>query len=57
MFASSKAEARRFLEQGGVYVNNQRVDEGATIGATVLLHNRYLVIRRGRKSLHLLTVG
>ena len=24
--ASSKGEARRFLEQGGVYINNQRVD-------------------------------
>ena len=55
--ASSKGEARRFLEQGGVYVNNQRVDDGATVGVESLLHNRYLVVRRGRKSLHLVTVG
>ena len=55
--ASSKGEARRFLEQGGVYVNNQRVDDGAAVGVESLLHNRYLVVRRGRKSLHLVTVG
>ena len=55
--ASSKGEARRFLEQGGVYVNNQRVDDGATVGVESLLHNRYLVVRRGRKSLHLVTVS
>ncbi len=55
--AGSKGEARRFLEQGGVYVNNVRVDDGATIGAESLLHNRYMVVRRGRKSLHLVMVG
>src|SRR5579863_253521 len=37
--ASSLGEARRFIEQGGVYVNNVRVDEGETLDVTGLLHD------------------
>jgi len=59
--AKSKGEARRFLEQGGVYVNNRRVDVGADNEARVdlssALHDRYLVVRRGRRELHLVVVA
>lgn len=55
--AKSKGEARRFLEQGGVYVNNVRVDGTAPIGVSRALHDRYLVVRRGRHELHLVVVG
>ncbi|MFI5036408.1 MAG: tyrosine--tRNA ligase [Acidimicrobiales bacterium] len=55
--ASSKAEARRFLDQGGVYVNNRRVAPGALIDLTAVLHDRYLVVRRGRRQLHLVVVA
>ncbi|HUY43134.1 MAG TPA: tyrosine--tRNA ligase [Acidimicrobiales bacterium] len=59
--AKSKGEARRFLEQGGVYVNNRRVDAGADEEARVdlstALHDRYLVVRRGRRELHLVVVA
>jgi tyrosyl-tRNA synthetase len=51
--ASSKAEARRFIDQGGVYLNNLRVEPAATIGLSDALHGRYLVLRRGRRQLHL----
>jgi tyrosyl-tRNA synthetase len=51
--AKSKGEARRFLEQGGVYVNNVRVDADAAIGLDRALHGKYLVVRRGRRELHL----
>ena len=54
--ATSKGEARRFLDQGGVYVNNLRVEPDATIDLTSALHDRYLVVRRGRRSLHLVVV-
>lgn len=54
--ASSKAEARRFLDQGGVYVNNQRVEPSASLDLDSALHDRYLVIRRGRRQLHLVVV-
>ncbi len=51
--ASSKAEARRFIDQGGVYLNNFRVEPTAMIGLSDALHGRYLVLRRGRRQLHL----
>ncbi len=52
--ANSKGEARRFLEQGGAYVNNQRVDAATTVNLSRALHGKYLVVRRGRRSLHLI---
>jgi len=55
--AKSKGEARRFLEQGGVYVNNVRVDAGALIDTSRILHDRYLVVRRGRRELHLVVIA
>jgi tyrosyl-tRNA synthetase len=55
--AKSKGEARRFVEQGGVYVNNVRVtgDEAVTLDRA--LHGKYLVVRRGRRELHLVVAG
>ena len=52
---SSRAEARRTIAQGGAYVNNRRVqDEGSALGPGDLLHDRYVVLRRGRRDYHLL---
>ena len=54
---ASKGEARRTLTQGGAYVNNRRVsDPEAVLGQGDLLHDRYLVLRRGRRQYHLVTV-
>ncbi len=55
--ASSKGEARRFLEQGGVYVNNLRIDAEQRLDLSMVLHDRYLVLRRGRRQLHLVVVA
>ncbi len=55
--ASSRAEARRFLDQGGVYVNNVRLDGDALVGLDRALHDRYLVVRRGRRHLHLVVAA
>jgi tyrosyl-tRNA synthetase len=54
----SRSAARRDVEQGGVYVNNQRA-EGAerAIAAADLLHDRYLVLRRGKRTYHLVRFG
>ena len=50
----SKKEARRTVEQGGAYVNNVRqTDDGRTFTADDLLHDRYLVVPRGRKEVHI----
>ncbi|MBO4164699.1 MULTISPECIES: tyrosine--tRNA ligase [Micromonospora] len=44
-------EARRVITEGGAYVNNTRVtDVDATVDPVDLLHGRYLVLRRGKRS-------
>ena len=50
----SKSEARKALEQGGVYVNNRRVSADDRLRAEGLLHGRFALLRRGKKSQHLL---
>jgi tyrosyl-tRNA synthetase len=50
--AASRSAARRTLAEGGGYVNNTKVaDQEATVGVDSLLHDRWLVIRRGRRAL------
>ena len=52
--ATSKKDARRTVEQGGAYVNNVRqTDDARTFGADDLLHDRYLVLRKGRREVHI----
>jgi tyrosyl-tRNA synthetase len=47
----SKGAARRTVNEGGAYLNNVRIDDGETAPAeTDLLHNRWLVLRRGKRS-------
>jgi len=56
--APSKTAARTTLGQGGVYVNNRRVDpERPVIGPRDLIAQRYVLLRRGRRDLHLLSFG
>ncbi|MFA7499242.1 MAG: tyrosine--tRNA ligase [Leucobacter sp.] len=48
----SLGEARRAIAQGGVYVNNAVVDsDDRALAAGDLLHGRYAVLRRGKKTL------
>jgi tyrosyl-tRNA synthetase len=55
--AKSKAEARRYIEQGGVYVNNVRLSGEERVGIDHALHGRYIVLRRGRREMHLVVVA
>lgn len=52
----SKGEARRALEQGGVYLNGSaaRVDDAVT--AANLLHGRWVLLRRGKRTHHLIEI-
>jgi tyrosyl-tRNA synthetase len=56
----SLSAGRRALEEGGAYVNNQRVEGGAA-GAVVdrsrLLHGRWLVLRRGKRTVAAVDAG
>lgn len=47
----SKAEARRAVEAGGIYLNNRRVaDISSRVKSADLVDGRFLVLRRGRKN-------
>jgi tyrosyl-tRNA synthetase len=53
--AKSKSEARRSIEQGGIYVNQQRIDDVArTIAAGDWIGGRNLLLRKGKKDYALL---
>jgi tyrosyl-tRNA synthetase len=48
---SSLGESRRAIEQGGVYLNNIRVDDAAATVAGATLAGGLAVLRRGKKTL------
>jgi tyrosyl-tRNA synthetase len=49
--AESKSAARRAVAEGGVYLNNHKVsDPDATLETADLLHGRWVVVRRGKRS-------
>lgn len=49
---ASRKEARRAIAEGGAYVNNERIsDEAFTPTSEHWLHGRFLVLRRGKRTL------
>ena len=47
----SKSEVRRTVAEGGIYLNNTRVTDGeAPVPPDAWLHGRFLVLRRGKRS-------
>jgi tyrosyl-tRNA synthetase len=55
--APSKSAARRVIAEGGAYLNNRKVTEpDARPAQADLLHGRFLVLRRGKRTLGGVTV-
>jgi tyrosyl-tRNA synthetase len=49
---SSANEGRRTVKEGGAYVNNVRIsDPDAPLAADTLLHGKFLVLRKGKRSI------
>jgi tyrosyl-tRNA synthetase len=47
----SKGAARRAIAEGGAYLNNSRVtDPEAVLAESDLLHGRYIIVRRGKRT-------
>lgn len=46
----SISAGRRAIKEGGVYVNNQKIDDEMAV-LNQLLHSKYAVLRRGKKTL------
>lgn len=56
--AASKSAASRLAGQGGMYVNNVRISTGESpIGRAQLEGDRWLLLRAGKKSRHLVVVS
>jgi tyrosyl-tRNA synthetase len=54
---SSKAAARRAIAEGGAYLNNARVeDPDAVLTREDLLHGRFAIVRRGKRTVGAVTV-
>ena len=55
---ASKGAARRAIAEGGAYVNNERItDPEARLTPSQLLHGRYAVLRRGKRTVGAVTIS
>lgn len=53
----SKGEARKLIQGGGISINRKKVDSLEwPIGPTLLLHNKYLLVQKGKKNYYLAEV-
>jgi len=56
--ATSKGDARRLIEGGGIYVNNVRVGDAArAVSLAECIEGRFLVLRKGKKNYHLVQIS
>lgn len=54
----SKGEARKMILQGGVRVNRIKVaDIGLVMDAALLLHEKYILVQKGKKNYYLVKLG
>ncbi|HSW30143.1 MAG TPA: tyrosine--tRNA ligase [Longimicrobiales bacterium] len=55
--ATSKGDARRAVEGGGIYLNNRRIaDPAYAVRVGDAIEGRFLVLRKGKKSYHLVAL-
>ena len=55
---SSKGEARKCIQGGGVSINRQKVEEVSfAISESLLLHNKYLLVQKGKRNYYLVTAS
>lgn len=52
--AASKSEAARLLKQNGIALNDAKVSGDAVIDRAALHHDRFCLVRKGKKSIYLL---
>ncbi|HEU5292374.1 MAG TPA: tyrosine--tRNA ligase [Cyclobacteriaceae bacterium] len=53
---SSKGEARKMIQGGGVSINKTKVDDGAKKPEYALLQGKYLLAQKGKKNYYLIVV-
>jgi tyrosyl-tRNA synthetase len=55
--ASSNGDARRSLAQRSFYANGEQLDENSLLSGQKLVHGKYLLLRKGKKSHHLVEIS
>jgi len=53
---SSKGEARRMIQGGGVSINKEKVEKPETMPSVKLLQGKYLLVQKGKKNYYLIEV-
>ena len=54
---SSRSAGRRAAAEGGAYLNNRRITDGdAALAPEDLLHGRWVIVRRGKKTVGAVTI-
>ena len=54
---NSKGEARKLVEGGGISINRKKVENvKMLVDVNMLLHNRYILVQRGKKNYYLVNV-
>ena len=54
--SASKGEARKLVQQGGVSINRNRITEpGFVVDAALLLHDKYILVQKGKKNYYLVS--
>ena len=54
---ASNSEARRTVQQKGLKVNGKTLEEGETLASKGILHDRWVLVRKGKTSYHLFEVS
>ncbi len=53
---TSKGEARKMIQAGGVSINKTKIEDANAKGSFVLLQNKYLLAQKGKKNYYLIKV-
>ena len=53
---TSKGEARKMIQGGGVSINKEKISDAAAKPAYALLHNKYLLVQKGKKNYYLICI-
>jgi tyrosyl-tRNA synthetase len=54
---SSKGEAKRLIENGGIYINNKKISEiDLMVSKNYSIEDKYIVVRKGKKNYHLVSL-
>ena len=55
--ATSRSDARRLLEQRSIRANGVQLDPGDDLAKVPLLHDRYLLLRKGKQTYHMVEIS